>query len=172
MVIVDAVAHGGKIKRVEFFNGPTLIHTEENLPYLWAWKNVPAGTYILTAKATDSYGRVTSSAPVSITVRLPAVSSAGRKFSAGAAAGAGQDIDLQLTPNPAGGILNIYPTGLQKNQVSTLSLISSSGVMVKTIRISSSKQPLKLNVSTLTGGMCIVKMISGSKIIYRQFLKM
>jgi RHS repeat-associated protein len=44
------------IAKVEFFNGATLLATLTRAPYAFAWTAVPAGTYDLTARATDSLG--------------------------------------------------------------------------------------------------------------------
>ena len=37
--------------------------------YFLSWNRVPAGQYVVTARATDSLGATTTSAPVSVTVR-------------------------------------------------------------------------------------------------------
>jgi hypothetical protein len=58
----------GTISKVEFYNGTKLLHTEYNGPYSYWWKNVPAGTYSLTAKATDNKGKVTTSTVVEVLV--------------------------------------------------------------------------------------------------------
>jgi len=58
----------GTVARVEFYAGTTLLATDTTSPYAFSWSNVPAGTYALTARATDDDGAVTTSSPVSITV--------------------------------------------------------------------------------------------------------
>ena len=58
----------GTVTRVDFYNGTTLLGTDMTSPYAFSWTNVPAGTYSLTARATDDDGSVTTSSPVSITV--------------------------------------------------------------------------------------------------------
>ena len=60
----------GTIAKVAFYQGTTLIGTSTNpaSPYGVTWSNVAAGTYSLTAKATDNSGATTTSAAVSITV--------------------------------------------------------------------------------------------------------
>jgi RHS repeat-associated protein len=58
----------GTIAKVEFFQGATLIGTATAAPYAVAWSNVPAGSYSLTAKATDDRGSTTTSAARTITV--------------------------------------------------------------------------------------------------------
>src|SRR5258706_7285057 len=59
------------IVKVEFFRGTTLIGTDTTSPYSFAWTNVPAGSYSLTAKATDSTGATATSAARSIKVNAP-----------------------------------------------------------------------------------------------------
>ena len=54
----------GAISKVQFYNGSTLVKTEYYSPYDWVWKDVPAGTYNLVAKATDNKGNVTTSEAV------------------------------------------------------------------------------------------------------------
>lgn len=58
----------GQVRKVEFFQGSTLVATEEFAPYQAAWNDVPAGSYRLTARVTDNAGRTSTSAPVDITV--------------------------------------------------------------------------------------------------------
>ena len=68
-VSASATASSGTtISKVEFYQGTTLIGTDSSSPYSISWASVPAGTYSLTAKATDSVGGVTTSAARSITI--------------------------------------------------------------------------------------------------------
>jgi hypothetical protein len=55
------------IAKVEFYQGSTLIATTTG-PYSATWSHVAAGNYTLTAKAYDSLGAATTSAPVHVTV--------------------------------------------------------------------------------------------------------
>ena len=52
-------------------DGSTPIGTVNAAPYGVTWNNVAAGSYALTAKATDSRGAATTSQAVSITVARP-----------------------------------------------------------------------------------------------------
>ena len=61
----------GTISKVEFFQGTTLIATDTTSPYTATWASVPAGSYTLTAKATDNLNAVAASAPISVTVTNP-----------------------------------------------------------------------------------------------------
>jgi regulation of enolase protein 1 (concanavalin A-like superfamily) len=58
----------GSVARVDFYRGSTLIESDTTSPYSVAWSNVAAGTYSLTAVATDDKGDTTTSMPVSVTV--------------------------------------------------------------------------------------------------------
>ncbi len=58
----------GTIAKVEFYQGATLIGTATAAPYSYAWQNVPAGSYSLSAVATDERGAATTSTPVSVRV--------------------------------------------------------------------------------------------------------
>lgn len=59
---------GGTITKVDFFNGSTLLGTVTSTPYSFSWTNVAAGTYTLTAVATDNSGAATTSAAITFTV--------------------------------------------------------------------------------------------------------
>jgi hypothetical protein len=67
-----AVGSTASITTVEYFanNGTTntLIGTQTSAPFSLRWASVAAGSYSLTARATDSEGISTVSAPVTITV--------------------------------------------------------------------------------------------------------
>ena len=59
----------GSIQQVEFFHGGTnLIATVTSSPYTYDWSGVAAGSYSLTAKATDNLNGATTSSPVAVTV--------------------------------------------------------------------------------------------------------
>ena len=76
----------GTVSRVEFFSGTTKLGEDLSAPHSYAWNNVAAGTYTLTAKATDNNGATTTSAPITVTVNSantpPAISLTGPNNSA------------------------------------------------------------------------------------------
>lgn len=71
------------VKMVQYFSGTNsvgivsntsnilLTNTSQDNPFFLDWSNVPAGTYTLTAVATDSAGAQATSVPVTITVSNP-----------------------------------------------------------------------------------------------------
>jgi hypothetical protein len=64
----NAADANGSVSSVAFYNGSTLLGTDNSSPYSFAWNNVAAGSYSLTARATDNGGATTTSAVVAVTV--------------------------------------------------------------------------------------------------------
>jgi hypothetical protein len=58
----------GTVSKVQFFSGTTLLGTATSAPYSLTWSNVPAGSYSITAVATDNDGASTTSGAASVTV--------------------------------------------------------------------------------------------------------
>ena len=61
----------GTITKVDFYNGSTLLGSDNVAPYSFMWQNVAAGSYNLSAKATDNTGATTTSSTVTILVNQP-----------------------------------------------------------------------------------------------------
>jgi hypothetical protein len=61
----------GTISKVEFYNGTTKLGEDLTAPFEFTWNGVTAGSYILSAKAIDNLGAISSSANASITVNAP-----------------------------------------------------------------------------------------------------
>jgi hypothetical protein len=71
---ITASAGGGSgIAKVDFFANGTPIGTALSSPYSISWGNVAAGSYTLTAVATDTSNATATSASVGITVNPPVV---------------------------------------------------------------------------------------------------
>lgn len=73
-ITIDATASDpdGSIIKVEFFQGNVKLGEKVTAPYSFTWKEVPAGTYSLTAVATDNGNLKTVSTAVTVTVNTPA----------------------------------------------------------------------------------------------------
>jgi hypothetical protein len=65
--ITATASDNGSVAKVEFYNGTTFLGSDVTSPYTFTWANVTAGTYTITAKATDNLG---SSSTASITVNV------------------------------------------------------------------------------------------------------
>ena len=64
----SATDSDGTIVRVDFYSGGTLLGSDTSSPYQFSWGNVPAGSYTLTARATDNAGATVTSASAGVTV--------------------------------------------------------------------------------------------------------
>lgn len=163
----------GKISKVEFFNNTTLINTQYIYPYTFNWKNIPAGTYRITAKATDNLGLSATTAPVKIIVAAPdAPIVSSKSFSADKKTAVYGAEGLKVWPNPTVKTLIIYPQGLPQNVQSGISIISASGVVMKTIQSNSSNRSVQVDVSSLASGIYTIKVTCGDKVINKQFIKL
>lgn len=70
-VTVSATASDadGKITKVEFYNGNTLLSTVTSAPYQYIWQNIAAGNYTFTAKAYDDSSASSVSSVVNVIVK-------------------------------------------------------------------------------------------------------
>jgi dipeptidyl aminopeptidase/acylaminoacyl peptidase len=72
-VSATATDAGGSIAKVDFYDGAKLIGTDTTAPYSLLWSQIPAGTYSVTAVATDDRRATSTSEAARITVS-PALS--------------------------------------------------------------------------------------------------
>lgn len=73
----NALDTDGSVSKVEFYNGNTLLGSDNASPYTYTWVNVAAGTYTITAKATDNLGATTTSSAITIVVQAKPTDCAG-----------------------------------------------------------------------------------------------
>ena len=67
-ITAAAADSGGTVSKVEFYAGTTLVGTDTSSPYSFTWSGVTAGSYSLTAVATDNANAKTTSTAVAVTV--------------------------------------------------------------------------------------------------------
>ena len=67
-ITATAADADGSVTQVAFYNGTTLLGTDNTAPYAFTWSNVALGTYSLTAVATDNAGATTTSSTVIVIV--------------------------------------------------------------------------------------------------------
>ena len=73
LLTANAADSDGSVIKVDFYIGSVLVFSDSAAPYSYSWSNVAAGTYAITAKATDNAGAVTTSAFITISVTTAAV---------------------------------------------------------------------------------------------------
>jgi len=176
----------GNIKKVDFYTGSTLIKTLTLSPYLWTWSNVAAGTYTLTAKATDNDGNVTTSAPISITVSksttaaTTANSTAMETMDTTAVTSEtpGKEnitqpaFDFRLYPNPAvNKIFIALNSESLTNGKGIMTIQNLSGNLLQRKEIPLSNSQVEVDVSSFSSGMYIITITTDKTFISRKFLK-
>lgn len=67
-ITANAADQGGSVTLVEFFAGPSLIGSDAISPYSLVWSNAPAGSFTLTARATDNLGAQATSQGVGVII--------------------------------------------------------------------------------------------------------
>ncbi|MEO7600112.1 MAG: DNRLRE domain-containing protein [Opitutus sp.] len=69
-ITIDATAadSDGTVTQVAFYQGASLLGTDTTSPYSFTWSGVAAGSYSLTAKATDNVGGIQTSTAIPVTV--------------------------------------------------------------------------------------------------------
>lgn len=191
-ISADASVIGSSINRVAFYNGSALLHTETGRPYTWNWKNVKAGNYTITAKATDNRGNVTTSESVTISVNNSANRSASgnnnviSKYSSNVTntdlasvskqknSGGEMSVTSTMTlfPNPAVNTIQIKIEGLQtSNQKATVTIQNLSGIMFKNIPVILPGKTIEADVSSLKSGVYMVTVVSGNSKMSKKFIK-
>jgi probable HAF family extracellular repeat protein len=74
-ITASASDSDGTVTKVEFYHGATKIGEDSVSAYAITWEDAYAGSFALTAVATDNFGAKSTSAVVNITVDLPAKAS-------------------------------------------------------------------------------------------------
>ena len=68
IISANASDNDGSVSKVSFYNGTTLLASDNATPYTYTWTNVAAGSYSITAVATDNSGAISTSASASVTI--------------------------------------------------------------------------------------------------------
>ena len=78
VIPLTAAAAGGRITKVDFYYGNTLISTDTSSPYAASWNtaNVAPGSYAVRARGWNALGESTWSAPVTVKIVKVVISSA------------------------------------------------------------------------------------------------
>lgn len=175
-IILEAAASDpdGTISSVKFYNGSTLLKTDSTSPYNFTLNNLPAGNYKFFAKATDNQGLPNSSGTVSVVVIKGSSRSSGKAVMVSVKSSTTSIAEaavLKLSPDPAHNTLNIYTKGLQHRKHTTITIISASGVIMKTVQPATLTPTIQVNVSPLAKGVYILRISNGNKIMHKQFVK-
>ncbi len=125
----------------------------------------------LLLKVYDDKGLSATSASVTVKVTNASIVSS-RPSSVSNKTDLNGALSVKLIPNPASNILQVSTSGLQQNKPSTISIISASGVLMKTIQSNASDKVVQLDVSSMVSGVYTIKVVNGDKVMFKQFVKM
>lgn len=188
----------GSISTVEFFNGSTLLKTEHTSPYTCAWKNVPAGNYTITVRATDDDGVVTTSSAIYILVKpkasrstLPEESAIAPPGSSPSAAAMPEDsydplgsngkylvlpdasapVKFRLFPNPAAHTIQIYFDAPLTYHKASLTIRNSLGATIRQYPVTLSGKKIDIDISSLNTGMYLIGISGDNFTVSQKFIK-
>ncbi|MEO7802013.1 MAG: Ig-like domain-containing protein, partial [Ginsengibacter sp.] len=170
-ITANAADADGTIKKVMFYNGSTLIKTENYAPYDFTWSIVSAGTYTITARAVDNDGAITRSTTVTVTVNEPASLTAAVGAETVKLASETQSPSISVSPNPVFNTMNVSTKMFKNNEAIFVSILSSTGNILQTMKIASPSQSFKVDVSSLVNGSYFVQAVSGNQKAIYQFIK-
>ncbi|MEO6454389.1 MAG: Ig-like domain-containing protein, partial [Ginsengibacter sp.] len=165
----DANDADGTISKVEFYRGTSLLRTERYPKYKHTWNNARAGNFVITAKAYDDSGFVTTSSNVYITVKPQTFLS--RSANEIYTPQPSDLLDFQLSPNPATNSIQINFESLQSYQKANLSIMDLSGSLLKTLPLVLSNNKIKVDISSLSPGTYIMRISNDKFIINKKFMK-
>ncbi len=188
----DASDLDGSISKVAFYNGSTLLHTEDKAPYSY-WQSLPAGSYKIIAKATDNEGLQTVSATISIVVKAEILSNSitsnavvqnvtNNQVSTAPHTQALESpapklidsswlVDFKLYPNPAVNSINLSFNQLQNYQQGNITIMNMSGMVMKKIPIEISGKIAAVNISSLPIGTYILNLSYKNFSLNKNFIK-
>jgi len=152
-VIIEAVASDpdGRITKVEFFNGTVKLAELTTAPYLFTWKDVDAGSYHITAVATDNMNASNTSSVIDIQVEAGIIYDPNAEI-------------FNLYPNPNNGHFTIEFIDPMQIDDSRVTILTSGGQAVYTGTISREEISKEYDLHYLKPGIYII-MLAGSEII-------
>jgi hypothetical protein len=67
-ITVNSTDGDGNVIGIDFYEGNNLLFADNQFPWNFTWENVPVGSYVLTAVATDNGNATSTSSPVHVFV--------------------------------------------------------------------------------------------------------
>ncbi len=155
---VSATDPDGAVNKVELYSGTELLSVLTAEPFTFVWKDVLAGTYSITAVATDNSNAVTRSAPVAFTVEKAAIYDVNSEI-------------VNLYPNPNDGHFSIdmvAPLQSEKYQV-IITDLAGKKILLEPLSIEvTSKQ---FDLSSVPSGIYIMMIMDNEILITKKFIK-
>ncbi len=157
---IDVVASDpdGTIAKVVLYNGNDKLVEFTSAPYSYTWKGVKAGSYVITAIATDNSNATTSSAPIEFLI--------GKKTTYD------PEGDLiNLYPNPSNGQITIDVITPLQSEKSEIIITDLSGNKVFSEQILKEERSKKFDLTYIRSGIYIMSVIDNEILITKKFVK-
>jgi hypothetical protein len=144
----NATVSTGTISKVDFYIDNQFIGTDKAKPFTSTWTGIKNGNYILTARATDASGNITTSPIVNITIsNINTIEKI-------------ENQTIGIFPNPAKDFFIVRNSG--NEAVKIVSVYNLGGQLLIDTQ-NPAKLPVKINSSTLRSGFYLVKVATSTQ---------
>jgi len=159
-ITIDAIASDpdGIVNKVEFYNGTVRLVELTSAPYTYTWKDVVAGSYSITAIATDNLNDTTVSTPIEFVVGAKV------KYDANS------DI-VKLYPNPNDGHFSIELLIPLLNEKSEIVITDMAGKQVYNGPISKEETLKQFDLSGSKSGVYVMLIKDKEILVTKKFIK-
>ena len=158
-IALEAIAFDpdGSISKVEFYSGSIKLVELTSAPYIYTWKDVAAGSYLITAIATDNSNSTTTSAPIEFDV------GSNIKYDANSEI-------INLYPNPNDGHFSIeFITPLQ-NEKSEILITDLAGKQVYAGPVLKEETLKQFDLSNIKSGIYVMMIITKELLVTKKII--
>ena len=170
---IDAIASDpdGEISKVEFFAGTVKLGEVNTVPYSFTWKDVPEGTYNISAKATDNLNHHSVSESITVNVSNLSTSIEDSGFE-NIISPRNKSTDLiNLYPNPSNGIFKIDLQSNLLSEGSNITIANIKGEILYRGILKREESNRQFNLSHLDSGNYIMIIKSDQTVYTKKFIK-
>ena len=159
-ITIDAIASDpdGTVTKVEFYNSTVRLVELTSAPYTYTWKDVAAGSYSITAIATDNLNDTTVSTPVEFVVGAKV------KYDANS------DI-VKLYPNPNDGHFSIEFLNPLQNEKSEIVITDLAGKQIYNSPILKEETLKQFDLSSSKSGIYVMLIKDKEILVTKKFIK-
>jgi len=154
---VFATDPDGTISKVVLYNGSNKLVELTSAPYSYTWKDVNAGTYTITAIATDNLNAATTSSSIEFTVENVSRYDANSKI-------------INLYPNPNDGHFSIEFINPLQNEKSEIVITDLAGKQVYNGLISKEETLKQFDLSYIKSGIYILMIFYKEILVTKKFI--
>ena len=158
-ITIDAIASDpdGTINKVEFYNGAVKLVELSSAPYTYTWKDVAAGSYSITAIATDNLNSITVSSQVEFVV------GANIKYDANSEI-------INLYPNPSDGHFSIKFINPLQNDKSEIIITDLAGKQVYSGTVLKEETLKQFDLSNIKSGIYVMMIICKELLVTKKII--